>query len=194
MIVVFARIEYRKYGQLAFISHLDLIRTWERIVRRARLPIAFTEGFHPKPRFSFIPPLPVGFEGEEELLDVKILEASPYVKKEIINSVVPEGIWVNSVEIVPNSDLSKTIIGGIYSFNWIGRIDIRELEERLEIMGVKEWDYSSRDSDNHTVENLLSIHIPFSSQTISPKGIAQLIEGLGKIEWIKLSRTSLLKR
>lgn len=190
---MFARIEYKKYGPLVFISHLDLIRTWERIIRRSKLPVVFTEGFHPKPKFSFVPPLPVGFEGERELLDVKIKEMCPDIK-EIINKVVPYGILVNNVEIISNSNLGKIIIGGIYNFQWLGEIDKKELEEKLETIGLKEWEYSFKSLDTHKVENFSSLHILFSSCYPTPKKIIELIEGLGRVEWKKLSRISLLKK
>jgi radical SAM-linked protein len=190
---VFARIEYKKYGPLVFISHLDLIRTWERIIRRARLPVVFTEGFHPKPKFSFAPPLPVGFEGERELLDIKIKEV-PSDIKEMINQVVPYGILVDNIEVISNSNLGEIIIGGIYNFQWLGEIDKKELEEKLETMGLKEWEYSFKNLDTHKVEHSLSIHILFSSCYSTPKKIIELIEELGNVEWKKLSRISLLKK
>ncbi|MGB9682287.1 MAG: TIGR03936 family radical SAM-associated protein [bacterium] len=190
---MFARIEYKKYGPLIFISHLDLIRTWERIARRARLPVAFTEGFHPKPKFSFIPPLPVGFEGERELLDIKIIETSPDIK-DMVNSVTPEGIWVNSVEIIANSDLSKIIIGASYDFKWIGELAEKTLKEKLTTIGLMEWSYSFKNLDKNTGENLLSLDILFSSKEITPKKVVDLIEGLGYIRWVRLSRRALLKR
>jgi radical SAM-linked protein len=45
---------------IRYISHLDMTRAWERMLRRARLPLAYSEGFNPRPRLAFAAPLPVG--------------------------------------------------------------------------------------------------------------------------------------
>jgi radical SAM-linked protein len=52
---------------IKYISHLDLMRTWERMLRRARLPLLYTQGFNPRPRLSFAAALPVGILAEAEL-------------------------------------------------------------------------------------------------------------------------------
>jgi radical SAM-linked protein len=64
------RITFRKEGALTYVSHLDLMRTWERAIRRARLPLAYTQGFSPHPRIAMAAPLPVGVTGQRELIDL----------------------------------------------------------------------------------------------------------------------------
>ena len=71
------RIKYVKRGRLAFLSHLETIRSMERIIRRAGLPYAVTEGFNPHMKVSFGPALPVGAASECEYLDLRLRE---YVK------------------------------------------------------------------------------------------------------------------
>ena len=71
------RIKYVKRGRLAYLSHLETIRSMERIIRRARLPYAITEGFNPHMKVSFGPALPVGAASEGEYLDLRLKE---YVK------------------------------------------------------------------------------------------------------------------
>src|SRR5262245_16842724 len=66
------RITYRKRGDLRFLSHLDLARTFERALRRSGLPIGFSEGFNPRIRLSFPGALPTGIESESEELDVTL--------------------------------------------------------------------------------------------------------------------------
>ena len=73
------RVKYVKRGRLAFLSHLETIRSMERIIRRAHLPYAITEGFNPHMKISFGPALPVGAGSEGEYLDVRLRE---YVKAE----------------------------------------------------------------------------------------------------------------
>ena len=65
---------YRKRGRLRFTSHLDVLRALERAVRRAGLPLAYSEGFTPHPKLAFAAPLPLGFEGEREIVDMTLVE------------------------------------------------------------------------------------------------------------------------
>ncbi|HNS52637.1 MAG TPA: TIGR03936 family radical SAM-associated protein [Anaerolineae bacterium] len=69
------RIAYAKGEALRYISHLDLARTWERAFRRAGLPVAYSQGFNPKPRFQIAAALPVGVTGRCELVDVWLTES-----------------------------------------------------------------------------------------------------------------------
>lgn len=64
------RLVFRKGGEAKYISHLDLMRTWERALRRANLPLAYSRGFNPRPKLAFASALPVGFVGRAEMLDV----------------------------------------------------------------------------------------------------------------------------
>lgn len=64
------RIVFAKQAGLRYISHLDLMRAWERALRRARLPVAHTQGFNPRPRLLFAAALAVGWTGSAELLDL----------------------------------------------------------------------------------------------------------------------------
>ena len=63
------RVEFTKGAALKYISHLDLARAWERVFRRAALPLAYSQGFNPRPRFQIAAALPVGVTGRAELLD-----------------------------------------------------------------------------------------------------------------------------
>lgn len=196
--MVFVRVEYRKYGPLVFISHLDLIRCWDRIIRRSRIPVSFTEGFHPRPKFSFAPPLPVGFEGERELLDIALDVPYPNIK-DVINRVVPYGIYVNNTYFIEHSDLGNSIIGGLYSFHWIGSIEKEKLEEGLKNLGIKNWIYSSEPIDQElygfpSIKNSLSLPLLFAKGNPSPKRIVELIDSLGNNIWLKLSRNLLLEK
>jgi radical SAM-linked protein len=71
------RVRFRKGGDLRLLSHHDLMRTFERLLRRAALPFRSTEGFHPKPRFVFALSLPLGIIGCEEVVELELSEAIP---------------------------------------------------------------------------------------------------------------------
>jgi radical SAM-linked protein len=66
------RIRFSKRGDLRLISHRDLVRTLERLFRRANLDVRMSEGFHPKPRFNFASPLALGIGGDDEVLEVDL--------------------------------------------------------------------------------------------------------------------------
>ncbi|MBQ9121008.1 MAG: DUF2344 domain-containing protein [Clostridia bacterium] len=71
------RIRYTKTGNLKYISHLDLLRTMQRILLRAELPLWYTEGFNPQPKLSFGLPLSVGCESLCEYIDIRLTEPLP---------------------------------------------------------------------------------------------------------------------
>ena len=64
------RIRFAKTEAMRYIGHLDLHRAWERLARRARLPLAYTAGYHPHPRIQIGSALPLGVTGDNELVDL----------------------------------------------------------------------------------------------------------------------------
>jgi radical SAM-linked protein len=68
------RVKFSCGEELKYISHLDLMRCWERALRRAGLAIAYSEGFTPHPKFSLAAPLPVGMTSRAELMDIFFTE------------------------------------------------------------------------------------------------------------------------
>lgn len=64
------RIEFTKGERVRYISHLDVLRHWERAIRRAGLPLAYSKGFTPHPKITFAAPLPLGFAAEAEVMDI----------------------------------------------------------------------------------------------------------------------------
>jgi radical SAM-linked protein len=69
------RIRFRKSGDLRLVSHLDLMRSLERMLRRAALPFRMTEGFHPGPRLIVAQSLPLGVVGHNEVAELELTEA-----------------------------------------------------------------------------------------------------------------------
>lgn len=72
--MIILRIKYKKENNMKFLSHLELIKTFERAFRRMNFKMAFSQGFNPKPKISYAAPLPVGVETECDYLDVELLE------------------------------------------------------------------------------------------------------------------------
>ena len=89
---------YEKTDNAKYISHLDFVRTYNRTMRRAGLPVAFSEGFNPHPLLGFALPLSVGFTSECELLEFSLTEELGEDEiKQRLNAVIPNGIKILSV-------------------------------------------------------------------------------------------------
>jgi radical SAM-linked protein len=96
------RVRWSKVGQLVALSHLETMHALLRAVRRAGLPVAFSQGYHPKPRVSFGPALPVGVESRCEHLDLDLVgraEAADVAAR--LERELPEGLRVLGAELVP---------------------------------------------------------------------------------------------
>ena len=103
-----ARIKFRKYGALRFIGHLDVMRFFQKVMRRAEIPIAFTGGYSPHMIMSFASPLGIGLTSDGEYFDIELTEAidsKTAVKR--MNEVSIEGIEIISFRKIPN-DKKKT--------------------------------------------------------------------------------------
>lgn len=107
-----ARIKFRKYGVMKFIGHLDIMRYFQKAMRRAEIPIAFTEGYSPHMVMSFAQPLGVGITSDGEYLDIELnghITSKEAVER--LNSVMVEGIDIVSfVEIAEDKKASGMTI------------------------------------------------------------------------------------
>ncbi len=86
------RVVFSKTGRARFISHLDLVRTMTRVVRRADIPLWYTEGFNRHPYLTFAAPLSLGFEGLRESMDIRLVDdmsCDELVAR--LNAALPEG-------------------------------------------------------------------------------------------------------
>ena len=98
-----ARIKFRKYGALKFIGHLDVMRFFQKAMRRAQIPIAFTGGYSPHMIMSFASPLGIGLTSEGEYFDIELKEPVSGTKAvEQLNRVMVEGIDVLSFRRIPD--------------------------------------------------------------------------------------------
>jgi radical SAM-linked protein len=93
------RVRYAKRGRLRFSSHRDVARAFERALRRAGIPIAFSAGFSPHPKVSYAGASPTGAASEAEYLEIGLAEQTdPEVVRERLDAALPSGIDV--VEVV----------------------------------------------------------------------------------------------
>ena len=102
------RIKFRKYGVMRFIGHLDVMRFFQKVLRRAEIPVAFSGGFSPHMIMSFANPLGVGLTSEGEYFDLDLRE--PISSEEAVrrmNKQMVEGMEVLSFVEVPDDKKNK---------------------------------------------------------------------------------------
>ena len=102
-----ARIKFRKYGVMKFIGHLDVMRYFQKAMRRADIPIAFTKGFSPHMIMSFANPLGVGLTSDGEYFDIELIR--PLASRDAIqrlNAVMADGIEIINFVQIPEDKKS----------------------------------------------------------------------------------------
>ena len=95
------RITFSKTGTLRYIGHLDLNTVWERAARRAGLPLAYTQGFHPQPKMNFASALPLGFSSRGEVMDMRLNDdVDLKTLSTQLQNALPSGIEILKLESV----------------------------------------------------------------------------------------------
>ena len=136
------RVYFDKYGEMKFISHLDLLRFFERLFNKAEIPVKYSEGFHPRPKMSFGSPISLGTEAYNEIMDFETdaeISNEEVVKR--LNESAVLGFKVNKVEEVPRkSSIMEEFTNMLYTVEG-SQEDMDKLEElfnRNEILEVRE--------------------------------------------------------
>jgi len=135
------RFNFEKIDKTKFISHLGLIRIMERAVRFTGLPVAFSQGFNPKPKIALGPPLSSGIESYSEWGDIvmaRTVDTEVFHKE--INRFLPEGMKVLKCSIIPlkSPALNAMIKIGVYSIECSGEKDkIEDFLKQDEILFKK---------------------------------------------------------
>jgi radical SAM-linked protein len=92
------RIVFSKGEEIKYVSHLDLVRVWERALRRADFKLAYSRGFNPRPRLVFASALPVGFTGRAEMVDIRLERpVNPQGFASRVDPQLPAGLGLVSV-------------------------------------------------------------------------------------------------
>ncbi len=123
------RVEYEKGPVIRYLSHLDMVRLWERLLRRSYLPIQLTQGFNPHLKLSLGTVLPVGLWGKREYLDMELEEdIKPDELRSRLEQVAPPGIRVHRLRSISSGapSLMAAVNTSAYGIMFPG-----ELEERV---------------------------------------------------------------
>ena len=98
------RVRFRRGQELKFISHLDIMRLWQRAFNRGGITLAYSEGFSPHPRLSLAVPLALGMTGEAELMDVVLAKwISSHSFTTLISQQLPPGIEISQTYQIPTT-------------------------------------------------------------------------------------------
>ena len=128
------RITFAKQGALRYTGHLDLHKLWERTARRAELPLAYSQGFHPQPKMNIAAALPLGFSSRCEVMDMRLQNDIPLDGlSEKLQNTLPAGIRVLNVERVDDGEpaLQTQVVSAEYEVTLKEPMDRSELERRI---------------------------------------------------------------
>jgi len=102
------RVKYHRGEEVKYISHLDIMRLWQRALNRAGMAVAYSEGFHPHPKISLAAPLAVGVTSEAELMDVTLTkQVSPHFFTAAVNQQLPAGFEI--LQVVPIAETMPSL-------------------------------------------------------------------------------------
>ena len=161
------RIKFAKYGTMKFIGHLDMMRFFQKAIRRADIDIKYSEGFSPHQIMSFAAPLGVGIESSGEYMDIEVLSmTSTEDMKEVLNRVMVEGVEVLSVCVLP--DNVKNAMASVAAASY-----------RLK---MKEGDFPIDDLKGKLQEFYKQEKIPYTKETKKSVVELDLKQGIYEIE------------
>lgn len=106
-----ARMRFAKEGDLRWISHRDLVRTFERMFRRAGVKLGMTQGYHPRPKLTFPSALALGVSATDEVMEFLLAEeaADPMELQARIQAAAPPGLTIGEISITTMQDPKVTV-------------------------------------------------------------------------------------
>lgn len=165
---------FYKGGLLKFVGHLDIMRTMQRALRRAEVPLAYSQGFNPHPLMGFASPLALGCTGEQEIMEIKLeQDMEDAVLMERLNQQLPQGLRIldcRSIEEGGPSAMAR-VQAALYRIRfpegeeWVGIVDdllrqeqilltkvgkVRGRKQQVQV-DIKPWIYDLQFEDGRTV-------------------------------------------
>lgn len=146
------RVRFRKQGDLRWISHRDLIRTFERLMRRADFRLGMSEGFHPKARMTFPSALALGIESLEEVMEFEMAEqvsAAEIARR--MAAQAPEGLSIIDVRLMEPGERKARLRRATYRMQ-IPAARRKALEERIRQLENQPSYWIQRDAGRASIE------------------------------------------
>ena len=131
------RVRFEKRDLLRWISHRDLARLWERLIRRAALELSMTEGFHPKPRVGFPSALALGVQSLDEVVELDLAEElSPAALFKRLDGDNQPGLVIKSVARLPDKFGKAKLLRSEYTFSFPSDVDMDVVNKNVqELLG-----------------------------------------------------------
>ena len=162
------RIRYRKDGDLRWLGHQDLVRVWDRLLRRADVQPAMSEGFHKRPRINFPSALAVGIEGLDEIVELELRnERDPADLSASLDAHAPPGLAIVAIEPMPEGAKFSQPASAVY--------EIRLPADRAS--AVRESVARLRPAASHPVEALTA-----TPEASSVEPLPATVEGLDVVD------------
>lgn len=146
------RIRFSKQGQMKFIGHLDMVRYFQKVMRRAEVDVAYSEGFSPHQKMSFAAPLSVGVVSNGEYFDIEVNSTgSTEEMLKRINEQNAPGVEVLSYKLLPET--AKNAMSIVAGADYIAYIDlfddeiIKKFMEQEKITVIKKTKKSEKEVD-----------------------------------------------
>ena len=126
------RIKFAKIGALRYVGHLDLHHIWQRSIRRAGLPLVYSQGFHPQPKIQLASALALGFSSQAEVVDIWIEKDAKW-NQEKLQAALPEGIIISDMQEVElrGPALQTLVESAEYEVILLDEIPVSLLDEKL---------------------------------------------------------------
>lgn len=150
------RIFFDKFGDMRFISHLDMLRFLDRLLKKIHIPMKYTQGFHPRPKISLGNPVSLGTEAYNEVMDIEIVQE--LTDKEVydrFNSIAIAGFRVNRVETIED----KKSIMEIYTNAIFEITSTKEIIERLSSFFKQDKIIEKKEKNGKIVERDLGARV-----------------------------------
>ena len=125
------RVRYSRGADVRYVSHLDILKLFDRACRRADLPVSYSAGFNPHPEFVFGMPLPVGVTSEAEYVDIKLYEKisnTDMVRR--LNDALPLAVRIMESKHLPEK--SPNIMKSVVASKYLLKIDFSENDDDLQ--------------------------------------------------------------
>lgn len=198
-----ARIKFSKTGNIKFIGHLDVMRYFQKLIRRAKLDVTYSKGFHPHQIMSFTSPLSVGIESEGEYFDIETnSKIDPEYAISVLNKHTVEGIKVlDYIELPDDAKKSMALLTAadylvessfdekiIIDFLDQDKIEVLKKTKKSEkIVDIKEMIYELKIKD----DNLFMKLAHGSQSNLKPDLVLEALysfAGIDKPEYINMRR------
>ncbi len=133
------RLRYTKRGRLRFTSHRDIARVFERALRRAQVPMAFSAGFSPHPKVSWVGAAATGVSSEAEYVEIALAErCDPEAVRRALDASLPDGIdLVDAVEAEPGTSLPDRVQASSWRIE-LAQVAFADLENAVRLFLAEE--------------------------------------------------------